>query len=224
MSTTSSTSNDWDNAYAKLARVASQLNTSGSSQVTDNASRQKQISSFRDGLEDLNQKLNQMEELSRQASAFGSNMSSRNHFTPAECSRRRNLVNGLGKKYDEIFSNTGYAGSSTMNSSHSANSNYGTSGLTQRTSALAQQDAMIDELALGVGRLKDQSKIIGDEAKYHVSIMNDMENDMAVAQSGFEDETNHAARLKESQSVWRLYMIIFALSLLMLLLILAGIS
>ena len=64
---------------------------------------------------------------------------------------------------------------------------------------------MIDELAVGVGRLRDQTQVIGDEARMHVNLLNDMESNLDAAQVGLDAETRRAAKLKEDQSVWRLH-------------------
>lgn len=95
---------------------------------------------------------------------------------------------------------------------------------TQMQLAMQQQDAMIDELSAGVGRLKHQTHAIHDEAGMHVNLLNQMEDNLDMAQQGLEDETARAARLKEDQSVWRLQLIVAGLSILLVLLILMGIS
>jgi len=216
---------EWDDQYAKLARISSQLNSHG----LDPSSRGKQLLSLRDGLEDLNRKLVGMEEASSHANSFGSNVNKRSFLTPAECSRRRLLMDGLGKKYDNLMSGNSNSNVKTYSTFGSDNGSIGSGnnsnmGVSKRTSALSQQDAMLDELAAGVGKLKDTTRVVGAEAKYHVNLLNDMERDMEIAQGGLADETNNALKLKESQSVWRLYLYILGLSLLMLLLILCGIS
>jgi len=212
----------WDNEYAKLARVASQLNAHG----MDPSLRSAQILSFRDGLETLNRKLLEMEQASAHASSFGSNANQKQYLTPSECSRRRNLMEGLGKKYDSVSSGVSSydpapSSYSTFGSEHSVGAG---TGMKQRTSALSQQDAMLDELAAGVGKLKDTSVVIGEEAKYHVNLLNNMDRDMEIARNGLADETSNALKLKEDKSVWRLNMIICGLSTLMIFLILCGIS
>ena len=219
-----STASAWDNDYAQLARISSQLNVKGQEPST----RSHRISTFRDGLENLNRKLLEMEQASKQASSFGSNVNQRLYLTPDECARRRTLLEGLGKKYDSLVSGDGndpFTTSaqptySTFGSDHSI----GGTGIKQRTSALVQQDAMLDELAAGVGKLKDTSRIIGEEAKHHVNLLNDMERDMEGARGGLAEETNNALKLKEDQSVWRLHLVICGLSTLMFFLILCGIS
>lgn len=90
--------------------------------------------------------------------------------------------------------------------------------------ALQQQDAMIDELAGGVGRLKTQTQLIGDEAKLHTTLLGDMESNVEAAQHSLNQETRRAELVRENQSVWRLQLIVAGLVILFVLLILMGLS
>jgi hypothetical protein len=90
--------------------------------------------------------------------------------------------------------------------------------------AMRQQDAMIDELAVGVGRLRDQTQVIGDEARLHVNLLNDMETNLDAAHAGLDAETRRAAQLKEDNSLWRLQLIVAGLSVTFVLLFLLGVS
>jgi hypothetical protein len=90
--------------------------------------------------------------------------------------------------------------------------------------AMQQQDSMIDELAQGVSRLKDQTRVIGDESRMHVNLLNDMETNLETAQAGLDAETNRAARLKDDQSIWKLQLGVAGLSILFILLLLMGLS
>ena len=92
------------------------------------------------------------------------------------------------------------------------------------TMAMQQQDAMIDDLAIGVNRLKNQTAAIGDEAAAHVNLLNEMEPGLDTAQAGLESETRRAARLREDRSVWRLQLIVAGQSVLLILLLLLGLS
>ncbi|OEU15991.1 hypothetical protein FRACYDRAFT_186488 [Fragilariopsis cylindrus CCMP1102] len=94
----------------------------------------------------------------------------------------------------------------------------------QMAMAMQQQDAMIDELAVGVGRLRDQTQVIGDESRMHVNLLTDMEANLEVAHEGLDAETRRAARLKEDQSVWRLQLIVAGLFVLFVLLFFLGLS
>eukprot|EP00804_Cyclotella_cryptica_P029028 CCRYP_005236-RA/>CCRYP_005236-RA protein AED:0.00 eAED:0.00 QI:30/-1/1/1/-1/1/1/294/189 len=182
----------WDNDYARLARAASQLRTTGNSNSPFNSSaqRQGQASSIQTGIERLDSQLNALER----------NLS----LTPAEVSRRRNLLEGLRSQVG------GGGGGGGFESSTAA--------------ALRQQDDMIDELAIGVGRLKTQTSLIHQEANAHVRLLDEMDNNVDLANQGLEDETRRAMRLREESSVWRLHLVIVGLSVLLFLLILMGLS
>ena len=182
------TISDWDNEYARLARAASQLRTSGLS--------------TNDGLgATLPQALQRLE---RQLDGL--------HTLPTtEMQRRRRLVQNLqeqqrGGGYQPPTS----AGSDSLQQQ------------SQVTLAMRQQDQMIDELASGMGRLKNQTTAINEEARMHVNLMNNMEENMDAAHAGLENETRRAARLREDASIWRLQLSVAGLSVLLVLLIVMG--
>ena len=184
---------EWDNEYARLARVSSQMRTQGLSSGTDP------------------QQLNQ--HLSRLDAALISLP-----LPAAEIQRRRRLVQGL---------KTSGGGAAGYNPPQQGGG--GTQPPQQQQQSLIEeamnrQDDMIDELAVGVSRLRDQTQVIGDEARMHVNLLNDMESNLDSAHAGLEQETRRAAQLKEDQSVWRLQLAVAGLSVLLVLLILAGIS
>lgn len=181
----------WDNDYARLARAASQLRTTNNSS-NNNFDRQGQTSSIQTGINRLASQLNSLE----------SNLS----LTPAEASRRRNLLEGLNV---QLSGNSGIVGGR---------------GESSTAAALRQQDDMIDELAVGVGRLKTQTGLIHQEANSHVRLLDEMDNNVDLANQGLEEETRRAMRLREEKSVWRLHLIIVGLSVLLFLLILMGLS
>mmetsp|Transcript_4592 Transcript_4592/g.5306 ORF Transcript_4592/g.5306 Transcript_4592/m.5306 type:complete len:95 (-) Transcript_4592:373-657(-) len=90
--------------------------------------------------------------------------------------------------------------------------------------ALRNQDQMIDELASGVGRLKEQTLLVHDETNMQNRMLDTMDGDVEAARAGLEAETTRAMKLKEDQSVWRLYMVIAGLSVLLFVLITTGLS
>jgi hypothetical protein len=93
------------------------------------------------------------------------------------------------------------------------------------SNALLQQDEMLDDLAHGVERLKHQSLLIGDEAKLHLNLLGDMENQVDIAQSGLEGETRRADGLRENSiAIWKLQMIVVALAVVLVMLILTGLT
>ena len=159
---------DWDNEYARLARVASQRRTGLSASTAD-------AQALHHGLSRLDQALQTLS------------------LPPDEVARRRRLIQ------------------------HLQNQN-------SMSPALQQQDDMIDELAVGVGRLKQQSQMIGEEAKLHLNLLGDMENQADRAHAGLTQETQRADQLKEQQSVFRLQMVIVGLSILLVILLLKGLS
>mmetsp|Transcript_8461 Transcript_8461/g.18963 ORF Transcript_8461/g.18963 Transcript_8461/m.18963 type:complete len:195 (-) Transcript_8461:211-795(-) len=187
----------WDNDYARLARAASQLRTTSSnnSSFNSNQQRQGQASSIQTGINRLASQLHALE----------SNLS----LSPAEASRRRTLLEGLnGQLSTDGVAAGGGAGR----------------GESSTAAALRQQDDMIDELAVGVGRLKNQTNLIHQEANSHVRLLDEMDANVDLANQGLEEETRRAMRLREEKSVWRLHLIIVGLSVLLFLLILMGLS
>lgn len=89
---------------------------------------------------------------------------------------------------------------------------------------LAQQDEMIDELAVGVGRLKQQTMLIGEETRLHLGLLGDMETNVEAARIGLEGETRRAEQMNHDKSVWKLQLIIAGLSILLVLLIISGLT
>ena len=179
--------NEWDNEYARLARIASQAR-SGNNSNSDST----QLSLH---LQRLDQQLNSLP------------------LSPAEVSRRRRLIQHLQQQQGgsvDLLSSSSDTGAQPQASMMSM--------------AMRQQDDMIDELAVGVSRLRDQTQVIGDEARMHVNLLSDMEQNLDLAHNGLEAETRRAARLKEDQSVWRLQLIVAGLAVLLVLLILLGLS
>ena len=195
----------WDDEYARLARVASQLRTQGlnlSSNSHGDQRRQLQV-----GLSRLDASLTSLS------------------LPAVQVQRRRRLIQGLQQQPSQ------QPQSSTTNNNHNNNNNNMSNNAppsqphqSQMATAMRQQDDMIDELATGVSRLRDQTQVIGDEAHMHNRLLGDMERNLDAAHVGLEGETRRAAQLKEDQSVWRLQLTVAGLSVLLVLLILMGLS
>jgi hypothetical protein len=83
---------------------------------------------------------------------------------------------------------------------------YGRGGESSTAAALRQQDDMIDELAVGVGRLNNQTNLIHQETNAHVRLLDEMDTNVDLANQGLEDETRRAMRLREESSVWKLHL------------------
>jgi hypothetical protein len=181
---------EWDNEYARLARVASQMRTTGIlTQASD-------VRSLQLGLQRLEAALNTLP------------------LQAAEVQRRRRLVQHLQQ--------TSVAPAAAA----AAGGSDGTAQQPQSKMAMAmrQQDEMIDNLAVGVGRLKNQTAAIGEEASMHVNLINDMDTNLDAAYNSLEDQTRRAASLREDQSLWRLQLIVAGLFILLILEIFLGLT
>ena len=187
--------NEWDNEYARLARAASQLRTQGL--VTSGGG--DQYRSLQQGLSRLEASLGTLP------------------LPAAEIQRRRRLVQHLQQSGSS-------APGSAVGSSLGSPSSVGGGPQSAMAMAMRQQDGMIDELAVGVSRLKNQTHLIGEEANLHVNLMNHMESNLDLAHAALEGETRRAAQLKADQSVWRLQLMVAGECVLLILLILMGIS
>ena len=208
--TTTSVS-DWDNEYARVARHASQLRslgTTGTSSATTGSTGYMASSSSsglnnRSSLDSDRRALTQnVERLQRSLQAIP--------LTPSDLQRRLRLMNHLQQQLQQTQQQQ-------KQNKMSSNSN------TQN--ALLQQDEMLDDLAHGVERLKHQSLLIGDEAKLHLNLLGDMENQVDIAQSGLEGETRRADGLRENgTAIWKLQMIVVGLAIVLVMLILTGLT
>jgi len=197
--------NGWDNEYARLARAASQLRTISphNNNNNNNSAQQKQdqATSIQTGLNRLDTQLHNLE----------SSMT----LSSVEAGRRRGLLDGLRGQLSELTGGSSGGGIGRPPAG---------GGQSATAAALRHQDELIDDLAIGVGRLKTQTHMIHDESKAHVHLLHEMDTNVDLANQGLEDETRRAMRLREEKSVWRLHLVIVGLSVLLFLLILMGLS
>jgi len=183
---------EWDNEYARWARVASQIRTTGfRSNSTD-------VQGLQAGLQHLDTALNQLPQLQ-----------------PQEVQRRRRLLQHLQQ--------------TTTNNPQQQQQGQPQQQQQQQSSslmaqAMQQQDSMIDQLAVGVGRLKNQSVAIGEEADAHVNLLNNMDSGLDAAQEQLQGETRRAAALRQEGSLWRLQLIVAGLFVLLVLEIFLGLT
>lgn len=203
---TSSAVNEWDNDYARVARIASQFRTQGL-----NKNKSSLVSTQQAEPRQLFQHITRLDE-----------SLSTLPLPASQIQRRRRLLQHLrGHRIDSMNSannNNDYLPPSADGGDQ------GQQPQSQMAVAMEQQDAMIDELAVGVGRLRDQTQVIGDEARMHVNLLNDMETNLDSAHDGLDNETRRAARLREDSSVWRLQLIVAGLFVLFVLLFFLGMS
>mmetsp|Transcript_27403 Transcript_27403/g.75526 ORF Transcript_27403/g.75526 Transcript_27403/m.75526 type:complete len:190 (-) Transcript_27403:342-911(-) len=185
---------EWDNEYARLARAASQQRSGLNHGGND---------TLRTSLQRLQTNLETLP------------------LQPTEIQRRRRLIQHL---METSSSDVEIGGAGAAASNNADNGNGGLQQSSQMQHAMQQQDAMIDELAIGMGRLKNQTQAIHEESNMHVNLLNDMEQNLDAAHQGLESETRRAIRLKEDQSVWRLQLTVAGLTVLLAMLILLGLS
>ena len=191
---------EWDNDYARVVRVSSQMRTQG----LNNNNNAGGYSTPGEDKQQLDAHLSRLE------SALGTLP-----LSVSELQRRRRLIQHLRGGSAATPSNSGGLNTAPYTPPPVA------SHMKQH---MAEQDAMIDDLAAGMSRMKDQTQVIHDEARLHVKMLGEMEDNLGAAQSGLDAETKRAAKLREDKSVWRLQIIIAGEAVLCLLLLLAGLS
>jgi hypothetical protein len=205
---------DWDNEYARLARVASQLRTTGLRNNNNSANNNNYdtVASLQLGLSRLDAAL--------------SNSSSQlaTYIPPAELQRRHRLVQHLQQQSVPNNTDDTNMGAATTESFTTSTGAQQLQPQSKMNMAMRQQDEMIDQLAVGVGRLKQQSTLIGEEANMHVHLISEMDTHLDAATASLQDQTRRAATLREEQSLWRLQLIVAALSVLLVLEVLFGLS
>jgi len=89
---------------------------------------------------------------------------------------------------------------------------------------MSAQDDMLDELGNGISRLHDQAQLINDESRLHVKLLDDMEGGVEAATMGLRAEAKHAEKIREQSSVCKLYIVIAALTALLVFLLVMGFS
>jgi hypothetical protein len=198
--------NEWDNDYARVARIASQFRTQGL-----NKNKSSLVSSQQAEPRQLFQHITRLDE-----------SLSTLPLPASQIQRRRRLLQHLRGHRIESMNSTNNTNDYRPPSADGGGQ--GQQPQSQMAVAMEQQDAMIDELAVGVGRLRDQTQVIGDEARMHVNLLNDMESNLDSAHDGLDNETRRAARLREDSSVWRLQLIVAGLFVLFVLLFFMGMS
>mmetsp|Transcript_10177 Transcript_10177/g.24488 ORF Transcript_10177/g.24488 Transcript_10177/m.24488 type:complete len:206 (+) Transcript_10177:88-705(+) len=193
---------EWDNDYARVARVSSQMRTQG----LNNNNNTSGYSTPGDDKQQLDAHLSRLE------SALGTLP-----LSVSELQRRRRLIQHLRGGSGSASTPTNSGGLNTAPYTPPPVASH-------MKQHMAEQDAMIDDLAAGMSRMKDQTQVIHDEARLHVKMLGEMDDNLGAAQSGLDAETKRAAKLREDKSVWRLQIIIAGEAVLCLLLLLAGLS
>ena len=81
------------------------------------------------------------------------------------------------------------------------------------------QDEMILDIGSGVDRLHEQAKAIGDEARIHTRLLDDLDGTVELATAGLQAEAKHAAMVKEKSRMCWLYICIIVEIVIILLLV-----
>lgn len=79
--------------------------------------------------------------------------------------------------------------------------------------AIQHQDSMIDELAVGISRLRDQSHAINDEANLQVNLLNDMESNIDTAHDQLGNQAQRARALYDEIALWKLQLMVAGLTI-----------
>lgn len=73
---------------------------------------------------------------------------------------------------------------------------------------MAQQDLMMLDIEKGVGRLHEKALTIGDEAKMHNRLLDDLDTNVDIATAALQEEARHAQEIKDKARVCWLYVCI----------------
>jgi hypothetical protein len=78
-------------------------------------------------------------------------------------------------------------------------------GQLRQKEIMALQDEMLEDLGRGIDRIARQARSIGDETSLQVKLLDTMDKDVERTSAALEEETRHAARVKEGAQVGRLW-------------------
>lgn len=143
----------------------------------------------------------------------------------SEIARRETLLANLKIVTGNLFSNTSASssGGSQQGGKQKSpyNSTVGGSQVQTQQDIMKLQDDMVREIGTGVDRLHGKARIIGEEAKAHVRLLDDLDANVEIASAALHAEAQHAAEIKEKGKVCYMYICIaveFAVLLLLIIL------
>ncbi|CAN0041235.1 unnamed protein product [Ascophyllum nodosum] len=136
-----------------------------------------------------------------------------------ELGRRREALEALRREVDAVGGSKPSGGFPSEGGSGRGSD----SRLEQQRETMREHERMLEELGQGVGRLKTQSTLINDETSLHVRLLDDMEGEAASASAGLRTEARHAENIRAKTKTFNLYVIIGVLSVILIILICAGI-
>ncbi|KAJ1426757.1 hypothetical protein B484DRAFT_450528 [Ochromonadaceae sp. CCMP2298] len=140
-------------------------------------------------------------------------------LSASEVARREVQITNMKKTTAALFGKApGGGGVAPLSISSS-----GVSGQAQsQAQIMKQQDEMVLELGSGVDRLHHKALLIGDEAKTHTRLLDELDTNVESATDALTTETAHAAEIREKGKVCYMYIcIVVELVVLLLMIILA---
>mmetsp|Transcript_17303 Transcript_17303/g.58746 ORF Transcript_17303/g.58746 Transcript_17303/m.58746 type:complete len:195 (-) Transcript_17303:51-635(-) len=192
-------SRGWLESYERIKRSLHSKRSTGAGFSAND------VSSFDSQLRDLEQQLTAMEGRPTDYS-----------LTNAELVRRKTLVSNLRKQLVAVQSGS----QSTL--SMAAHSDQ---ALVQRQrDVMSLQDDMINDIEKGVDRLHDQARVIHDEARLHVGLLDQIDTDVENATTGLREEAKHAEAIREKSQTCAFYICIVVELVVLVLLLVFGFS
>lgn len=114
-------------------------------------------------------------------------------------------------------------GSGTVSASSSSSYNplaTSDSGLVMRQrEQMRLQDEMLVDIEKGVGRMHEKAVAIGEEAKAHTRLLDELDGNVELATHGLQNEAQHASRVKDQSRVCYMYICIVVEFIILLLLV-----
>ncbi len=145
----------------------------------------------------------------------------------SEIARRETLLANvkalIGNLYVSGGQNSG-AGSLSGKQTSPYTSNPVQSQAQRQADMMKLQDDMLNEIGTGVGRLHGKALIIGEEAKAHVRLLDDLDSNVEIASAALQAEAKHAAEIKEKGKVCYMYICIAVECAVLLLLIILAVK
>jgi hypothetical protein len=145
----------------------------------------------------------------------------------SEIARRETLLANvkalIGNLYVSGGQNSG-AGSLSGKQTSPYTSNPVQSQAQRQADMMKLQDDMLNEIGTGVGRLHGKALIIGEEAKAHVRLLDDLDSNVEIASAALQAEAKHAAEIKEKGKVCYMYICIAVECAVLLLLIILAVQ
>ena len=80
--------------------------------------------------------------------------------------------------------------------------------LQKQKDVMRLQDEMLLDIESGVGRLHEKAIVIGEEAKSHTRLLDDLDSNVDIATAALQAEAKHAEKIKEQTQMCWMYICI----------------